>query len=462
MQLSNIHHTDRASLRPTVLLHTVVPLVLIAIPVFVHVWYLRTFAVSIPFRDEWEFWWSMKGLDEGNWHHAFWIPHNEHRLVMTRLFFFLLRDAAALDVTLAMYFSLLLAVLTLFALWRMARAAVDLSLWYFVPVSFVVFSLAQWENMLWGWQIAIYLMVCGSVWSLYLLSRPGRGSLVGAIVCAVVASLSFANGLMIWPTGVIYLLWARAPRTRLFGWLGAMVVLLLIYFRNYANQVTRPSPTGLERPSSFGELFNSLLTALARDPFELPALLFGSAGAVLSPENYTRAILFGLIILLLLLTGIGMLVRRASPWTKRPLPLVAVALFGCIAAFTIIAGRIGQWDKELVLTSRYITITLLPLVATYLLAVALAHRPDATSRLEPRVATTLCAIIVLLLLVGLPGGYRVGLVKGEEQRALRAEHRQIVHEVETRTDAELDTVYPKALRERLQYWQQHHLEPFTD
>src|SRR5262245_18420674 len=118
-----MHAADAQVKRPSHFLGAFLPLVLIAIPSVIHLCYLLTFAVSVPFWDEWEFWWSMNGLDDGNWHFAFWIPHNEHRLVVTRLYYFLLRNATGLDVTVAMYFNVLLVCLTLWGLWLHLRTS---------------------------------------------------------------------------------------------------------------------------------------------------------------------------------------------------------------------------------------------------------------------------------------------------------------------------------------------------
>ena len=404
----------------------------------------------------------MKGLDEGNLRNAFWIPHNEHRLVVTRLFYFVLRYTAALDVRLAMYFNFCLACMTLWGLWLLLRSRAQVSLWYLVPVALVVFSLEQWENILWGWQIAIYSMVCGSVWSLYLLSRPGVRNLTMAILCAIIASFSFANGLMIWPAGLVYLMLARSGRNRLLMWCGAASAILFVYFRNYVTQVTRPSPAGLVRPTSLSEFFAATLSQLRDDPLSLPAMFFANVGALLAPQNYAMAASIGLITIVIFLASVILLVRTRSAWTTVPLPLVAVGLLSFLSSLTIVAGRMGLWDKEYVLSSRYTTITLLGIVATYLLTVALANAPRSTNQNYRRVGAWLCGGICLVILLGLPGGFRLGLVRGQAQKEERLWQREMVQHFEMYSDEELSRVYPKTLRERLLYWEGRKLAPFGE
>jgi hypothetical protein len=344
----------------------------------------------------------------------------------------------------------------------MLRSSVQVSLWYLLPVASMVFSLTQWENMLWGWQIAIYSMVCGSVWSFYLLSRPGMGNLGMAILCAIVASFSFANGLMIWPAGLAYLILAQANRSRFLGWIGAAAVILFLYFRNYVTQVTRPSPTALLRPTSLSEFFEAALHFLATEPFNLPAMVFGNVGALLAPQNYWVAVAIGFVVVVIFLICLYCLFRTRSLWTTMPLSLVALGLLSFLSSLTIIGGRMGFWDREFVLTSRYTTITLLGIVATYLLTVALANGPQGLSWKSRRAGAFLCAVICLVVVLGLPGGYRLGLAKGREQWEQRTWQREIVLSFETLSDDELSRVYPKTLRDRLLYWQSRGLAPFNE
>jgi hypothetical protein len=450
---------------PLLLLGTLLPLLLIAIPLVIHLWFVRAYAVSLPFWDEWEFWWSMKGFDEGNWHHAFWIPHNEHRLVVTRVVYHLLRYTTGLNVTVAMYFNVLLAGLTLWGLWQHLSASVKPSLWYFVPVAYVALSLEQWENMLWGWQIAIYAMVCSSVWSLYWLSRPGRWRPLLAIAAAVVSSLSFVNGLMIWPVGAVYLFLARSHRKRWLAWCGAAAVTFFVYFRNYVTQVTRPSPTALVRPTSLAEFFEAPLSVLGNDPLSLPAMIFGNVGALLAPQSLPMAIAVGIVVSGLFLITALLLFRLRKQWATMPLSLVALALLSFMSSLTIIGGRMGYWDAAFVLSSRYTTMTILGIVATYLLAVAIANSPQQRGwtpdrRYQP-IGMAICGLLCLLYVVGLPGGYRLGLEKGEAWRTERLWQRQIVQNFEILSDEELSQVYPKTFRERLLYWKRNRLEPFN-
>ena len=79
--------------------------------------------------------------------------------------------------------------------------------WLYVSFSFVVFSTAQWENWLWGWQIQWFLNVLAlviTIWSLTLMSKGGFkwvGFLIG-MTSAIVGTFSLSSGLFIWIGGV--------------------------------------------------------------------------------------------------------------------------------------------------------------------------------------------------------------------------------------------------------------------
>jgi hypothetical protein len=103
---------------------------------------------------------------------------------------------------------------------------------------------------------------------------------------------------------------------------------------------------------------------------------------------------------------------------------------------------------------------LIGIVATYLLTVAIANGPQTQSGTYRRIGWLLYLAVCVVLLLGLPGGYRLGLSKGQEQMEERRAQREIVLNFEGRSDKELSEVYPKMLRERLIYWKSHNLVPF--
>jgi hypothetical protein len=83
-----------------------------------------------------------------------------------------------------------------------------------IPIIAVfVFSFRQYDNWVWGWQIQVFLCSLCSILSLALLSLypPGIHTTACAALAAIVATFSFANGIILWPVGLM-LLYLRGRR----------------------------------------------------------------------------------------------------------------------------------------------------------------------------------------------------------------------------------------------------------
>ena len=89
------------------------------------------------------------------------------------------------------------------------------------PVAFLTLTLAQWQNTIWGFQMAWYLVVLA-------LARDDRPHSIGpslrwaifvvAIVAAVVGSYSSLQGLLIWPVGLVLLYHRRRSLQAMIVW----------------------------------------------------------------------------------------------------------------------------------------------------------------------------------------------------------------------------------------------------
>jgi uncharacterized Tic20 family protein len=87
----------------------------------------------------------------------------------------------------------------------------------FLPVSLLVFSLRQHENMLFGYQINFAFTQTFGVLAFFLLyasarRSSGRFAFLGAVVTGTVASFSTAQGLLVWPVGLLQLLISPVER----------------------------------------------------------------------------------------------------------------------------------------------------------------------------------------------------------------------------------------------------------
>ncbi|MBV9454718.1 MAG: hypothetical protein JOZ19_11465 [Rubrobacter sp.] len=144
----------------------------------------------------------------------------------------------------------------------------------FVPVSFLVFSFRQYENMLFGYQINFALAEAFGVLALFLLYVLGRRSFKKlAFVRALVSDgrlvLCPLQGLFVWPAGLLQLFISpiEKPKKRVFVVLWGLFGLgeWVGYFVDYAKPRSSPSLIYLGEFRSLGESRSrdSVLSALA-------------------------------------------------------------------------------------------------------------------------------------------------------------------------------------------------------
>ena len=108
-----------------------------------------------------------------------------------------------------------------------------------IVVGLIWFSLADWENALWGFQMAWYLTLFFVMAMLLVLSgrRVTPLGLTAAVVLAAAASLCTVQGLLAWPLGLLCLFWRLEGRGRWLSyggpWATAGVATAAIYFWHY-------------------------------------------------------------------------------------------------------------------------------------------------------------------------------------------------------------------------------------
>jgi hypothetical protein len=110
-----------------------------------------------------------------------------------------------------------------------------------------VLSFVQWQNTLWGFQFAWYLVLLALSAALVLCDSPRWNWLViaAAIGAALVGSYSSVQGLLIWPAGLAVLLLRRRRLPFLLVWIAAAGATTAIYFVNYSSQWAGTNTYGL-------------------------------------------------------------------------------------------------------------------------------------------------------------------------------------------------------------------------
>lgn len=346
----------------------------------------------------------------GPWAQLAWGWHNEHRIATTNLTIVLLDPLVGLDAKAQMYVSVVLAALTVLGLWRLYQSAGGAELLFFAPAAWVVCSLSLHETMLTGLLMCFYYTAAGVVWSLVFLSRRGALSLGLACGCAVVATCSLLNGVLVWPVGLLLLIFRRASWKSVVAWCVTAAATLWIFF------------VGWQLPSSVGQ------QGLA----DVPRILKGtisSLGAPLAAGSAAWSRAIGLI-LALATTVMAVQVLRSSraDRIRRAAPLVALMCFALLTALTIGAGRADLNPLQ----SRYAVFPALGLAAGYLLAAR-----DVAAGAPPASGNRAFVAAAAVLLPGLVAANLQGFYEARLVRATRLVLQSRLQTFEHQADADL-------------------------
>lgn len=391
----------------------------------------------VPFWDMWDgYLWFFLQASNGDFA-AWWVPHNEHRILLSRLlFWFDLRylNGAGWSLVAANYLLLGAAAYLFYRLLR-ARAATATA----TPVQVMLglgltgwlFSWMQYENLIWGFQsqfiLAQLLPLCAFYWLYKSLggATPTRHFLIACLL-GVASIGTMANGILALPLMLVYAVYLRQGMLRI----GILLMLsgagLTLYFHGYHS------------PPAHG----SLLVALRETPLDLLRyvlyylggpfyVLFGGKGL-----GRLAAIVGGVFFLV-------STVRFArSTWRQPVKDALELALF--LFLLYILGTAVGTAGGRVIfgvsqaLTSRYTTPTLMAwAVLLVMYAPAVLRMVKVKNRL---VVSSFVLIAVLLATVQLPAWRSQQSVLFERKLAVLALALGI------RDESQIGTMYPNAER----------------
>ena len=261
------------------------PLVLLSL------WFLL-FSPDMPYLDQWELPLLIQKMDAGALSFSdLTAQHNEHRILFPRLIMLALARLTHWEVRAELFVNWCLGLLLfgqVCALLRGVGRTTPVSPLLLPLLSLLIFSLSQWQNWFLGWQLQIFLSLNAVVGAVLLLS-PERLSVirgVAALLLAWIATWSFANGLLIWPIGLVLLsLGTGYSQTWKGGllliWMLNGLIASLTYLHGFSVPGYHP-PLSAALSDPIGVIYYAL-TYLGQPiaPFSTPlAALLGGAGVL--------------------------------------------------------------------------------------------------------------------------------------------------------------------------------------
>jgi hypothetical protein len=370
-----------------------------------YVAYVIVYGVNVVFWDSWA--WTQFVVPRGTTLGALWAQHNEARTFFPDLLALIVIHLTSWDDRALMLVSALLMIgclgIIVSALWSEIRSAPL----RWLPVPFLVLTLAQYENTLWSFQVAWPFALFFLLGSLRLLLKETLPvlRLCGAILLGVVASYSLFQGLLVWPAGLILLLSAGSRKRWVVFWIAAAGATTAGYFVgfNFAATSTLPLSTVFHH---VGSGVRGLLIATGS---VIPNVGLGS-GTIASP---LLTEIFGALLILCGIAAVVAWVAVGRPADARAF-CVALIVVTLLFELLLVPGRLAT-DPIYGTSSRYDTFSWPLLVGLYGYA-AISVRSFQFSRLIPRVAhLALASIVVASIAVS----SQVGITHGRLTRLVR-------------------------------------------
>lgn len=380
---------------------TAIAMLLIALPPLIELIYIKIYGVNVVFWDQWAFIPLIGKLYSGTLTISdIFAQHNEHRIVFPKLIMLASAYLTNYDCVAEMLISWCIAFAIMVLLFVMIGKYLGdkkYKVIAFVPVAWMVFNLNQYQNILWGWQIQIYLCVLAMLASMYFLesANDNKGRFILSVLFAFISSFSFFSGLLTWPAGVILLL-AKDKKiitSRLFAWLICGILTMGLFFYHWSHPEYEPSVLfPFQHP---GIAFQYLLTILGSPWTAIP--------------NF--AILMGGIMILIVI-AIAWLIIHDHSFQDNGLWLALIS-FSLFTALACTSGRSG-YGVDQALKSRYITLMIPGIIGAYMIIIGMVRRSSLNYR-----SYVLIGLVIALFLISIIGGYAEGFSQAQASQEWR-------------------------------------------
>ena len=379
-------------------------LFLIILPAILGLIYIKLFSTNVVFWDQWFLVPLIEKLYSGTLSlYDLFAQHNEHRLIFPRIIMLIIAYITNYNTVIEMYFAWILAVITLALMLKMYTQDFGnstSSLMKFVPIAWIMFSFRQYENILWGWQIQIYLAVLGFVVSIYMLEKSEKKHhyFFIAILSGIVSTFSFMNGLFVWPVGFIFIILSKMKHKKVFiiAWALTGLIVCIAFFYNWVKPSYHPSLSFVEENPVIGLKF-----------------LIINIGSPLAFEQ-SQALLMGIALVISMIVILHLIIKNRL--INKNAKWISFILFSLMTSLALTIGRSGFGVGQ-ALASRYVTFTMLGIVGLYLITLDIYNKKIKIVRSLN--FAILYWMIVSVIFIGIIIGYTGGIKMGEIEIASR-------------------------------------------
>jgi hypothetical protein len=380
-----------------------------------YVFYVGRYSSDGVYWDDWNWVDMVRRAQDGTLGlQDLWAQHNEARMLFPNLIAIAIAEASGFNDVSFMYLGAALLLVTVLLLAIACRRELSSHPWAYVPAVFVLLSLAQYENTLWGFQFAWFL-VTGCIAAVLLLLTGPKVSVprfAAAVALGVVGSFSLFQGLEIWLAGLVALTRPGNSTKMRSAWFAAGAVTAVVYFAGLNLSLTGGPPLS-QFPTHIPTALLGLLVAIGS---VMPNVLLVTP----SGDDFTITIAFGA---LMTVAGAAVLTSWWRDGRNDRTMTVAAALIGVGFVFDILLMP-GRLSGGLIngTPSRYTTFNLLLLAGVYLGAVRSVLLAMENGRWRSTAVTgVLASVAAALVCIQIATGTVVGLARGKTTMAEHAE-----------------------------------------
>lgn len=305
------------------------------------------FSTNVPFMDQWALVPLLEKLHNGTLgFQDLWAQHNEHRIFFPKIIMLVLAKFTNwniyFELAINIILGLLIYIIVLNSILNTKEITNPLIICFLS--SLFIFSLVQWENWTWGWQIQIFLNVFAVYISLYAICLHNKVSYLTSVIFGFIATYSFANGILVWPMLLFLLAFNSSinKREKAKLILFFSIVFLLNVFLYYY---------GYHKPNHHPSLLYGI-----QHPFELIKYFLAYLGSPVGGFEGKISILCGGTGIVIYLVIACYILLKKNARTNGTLFWFSTALYPILSSAVSALGRSG-FGYEQALSSRYTTIS---------------------------------------------------------------------------------------------------------
>lgn len=381
----------------------------------------------VPFWDMWDGYLGFyTKVTSGDWS-AWWAQHNEHRIVLARIFFwldFVLFDGQGWFLMVVNYILQSAVCFLFWIIWK--EAGVEDEKWIgFFLVSWL-FWWIQSNNLEWGFQSQFILVQLLPLSALYFLHRAAHAKpefnkwFFVALTSGVLSIGGMASGVLALPIMTIYALFVRLGVRRIVVLAVVSILSVGIYFYGYVAPPAHGSLTQAIRANPIGLLH--YFSVYMGGPFA-----FGNSRAAI-----WRATAAGIFLIISAIYFSYKLLKNENHETLR-FALLAFILFIGGTALGTAGGRL-IFGVDQALASRYMTPALMAWAAIFII-----YLSDA-AKVETYAKKYRWVFFAVLLLLMLPK--QLGALESKREQNFNRELAALAVEIGAKDEKQIQNVFP--------------------